>query len=142
LGRSILCAPRGEFEQNGATLGEGYGCFLEGLQDLGGGNLESAGQWWARAQLLPGRQGAALIVASHLALAAHAEGDVSRAVLLGEQALWAAENYGDNRSEMVACIGFALYHASSGRIRLVDVHVHQGERGEAVQPFARDRERS
>ena len=138
LGRSILSAARVEFEENGDTLGEGYGCFLEGLEDLGEGNLESASRWWTRARPLLGRHGAALIVASHLALAAYANGDVNKAILLGEQALWSAENSGDARSEMIACMGLTLYHLASGRMSLADIHASRGIRAaERMAPINR-----
>ena len=38
----------------GDVVGEGYGCFLEGLGDLGEGRLASAVVWWDRSRDLLG----------------------------------------------------------------------------------------
>ena len=138
LGRSILSAARLEFVRSGDGLGEGYGCFLEGLEDLGEGNLESASQWWSKAAPLLGTQAASMMVSSHLALAAYAAGDVKRAISLGERALWAAENSRDARAEMLACMGLGLYHLASGRVSCADLHIRRGiQTSERVAPINR-----
>lgn len=126
LGRSVLAAAREFFELHGDAVGAGYGSFLEGLQDLGEGNLDGARAWWSRARPELGAVSASRLVSSHLALSAYADGEVGRAVVLGEQALWAAQHAGDDRAEALACLNLALFHLTTGRFAAVDRHVARG----------------
>lgn len=126
LGRRILGEGRRSFEEDGPDLAVGYAYFLEGLQDLGEGNLASAQRWWKRAHPLLGAGVASRLTSTHLALSMFFGGDVGRAVVLGEEALWAAEHMNDVRSEAVACMDLAMFHLATGRMSAVERHLRRG----------------
>lgn len=126
LGRTILTRARLQLAAEGQVTGEGYGCFLEGLEDLGQGNLDGAGIWWARAMPLLDDSGPSLMISAHLALATYARGDVDTAILLGQQTLWAAEHANNTRAVVIACTGLGLFYLASGQLRSVENHVRRG----------------
>jgi tetratricopeptide (TPR) repeat protein len=125
-GRTVLSAGREELARQGNRRGEGFGCFLEGLQDLGEGRLDSARQWWTTAHDLLDDVPALRMIGAHLALAAYVRGDVAVAVALGEEALWGAEHANDARAETIACLGLGLFHVATGRAGRIDYHSARG----------------
>jgi hypothetical protein len=127
-GRQMLRTARRQLEASGNERGIGYAYFLEGLEDLGEGKLAQAQRWWSMARPLLGTVVAARLAGLHLALGAFHGGDVTKAVLLAEQALWIAEDANDKRTEGAACVYLAYFHLATGRFSLVDYHVDRGNR--------------
>ena len=117
LGRCILSGGRERFEAEGDPRGAAFAWFLEGLQDLGEGNLDGATRWWRQAQdsLDPSLTAARLTLA-HLALGAYERGELQEAIVLAEQALWSAQHVGDARTESLAAIYLGFFHLYTGRV--------------------------
>src|SRR4051812_45870418 len=108
-GRGVLSAGLGEFVSRGDDFGEGWASFLEGLQDLGEGNLERAEQRWNRARdLLGTATPASQFSALHLSLAAYRSGDLGRAARIAERELGAARLRDDDRVISIAAVYLAL----------------------------------
>jgi len=126
FGRSVLSAARLELEAQRDITGEGYGCFLEGLEELGEGNLDAAAMWWARAMPLLTGTVPWVLISAHVAWVAYAGGDVGGAIELGQQALWAAEHAGSARAEVIACTGLTMSYLASGQFESAQSHVRRG----------------
>ncbi len=111
-GRGVLREARCALEEAGDTLGWGYACFIEGLEDLGEGQLHSSEAWWMQAATLLGNEhGVVGFTDAHLALVAYQRGELRRAVRLAELALFAAQRRRDDRVEAIAAVylGFFSY---------------------------------
>jgi tetratricopeptide (TPR) repeat protein len=120
LGRSILRSGRERLEALEARSAA-LAWFLEGLQDMGEGNLDGATAWWnqAHASLDPSLTATRLTLA-HLALGAYERGSLDEAIVLAQEALWTAEQVGDSRTESLAAIYLGFFHLYTGRFGLVD----------------------
>jgi hypothetical protein len=111
LGRRLLTVAREALAADGDRRGWGYACFLEGLEDLGEGKLDSSERWWAQATALLGDGSGVIGFAdAHLALVAYQRGDLQRAVRLGELSLFAAERRQDARVEAIATVYLAFFN--------------------------------
>ena len=114
-GREVLGRARNRLEQANDS-GAAFAWFLEGLQDLGEGKLESATEWLrkAHASLDPNLTAARLSLA-HMALGAYERGALGEAILLAEEAIWSAERVGDLRTDAVASLYAGFFHLYTGR---------------------------
>ena len=111
LGRRLLREARESLASIGDEHGWGYACFLEGLQDLGEGQLDGSERWWIQATTLLGNDsGVVGFTEAHLALVAYQRGDLHRAVRLGELSLFAAERRQDDRVEAIAAVYLAFFN--------------------------------
>lgn len=126
-GRAILSRSREEFAVRGDAVGHGYGCFLEGLEDLSEGKVEEAASWWRQSQSLLGEDHpVAGFTMAHLALAAYQSGDLRRAIRLAEQALAAAESVRDDRLVVLSSVYVAFFHLWTGDLRRADQAIIDG----------------
>ena len=126
-GRALLSRSREALAARGDDLGHGYGCFLEGLEDLSEGKVEAAASWWRRSQeLLGAEHPVAGFTMAHLALSAYQEGDLRRAIRLAEQALAAAESVRYDRLTVLSSVYVAFFHLWSGELRRADHAIAQG----------------
>ncbi len=115
-GRSVLRAALEQFETTGDAYGEGLACFLEGVEDLGEGQLRSAAAWWDRSRALLGPSHVLhRLILAHRSLEAYEDGDMTAASALAEQAMWAAELAGDTRAEAVAAVYLGFFNLYTGR---------------------------
>ena len=123
-GRRILAAARERFQEEGNETGEGWASFLEGLEDLGEGRLDSAVRWWGRAcELLENTNDSEHVIAFaslNLCLGAYASGDLERAALIAERALHEGRRYDDPRIEMIAGVYLALFRWWQGSFAAVE----------------------
>lgn len=127
VGRRTLSAARVRFAQDGDPVGEGYGCFLEGLEDLGEGNLSGATEWWQRSRQLLGPEHAVeSFTMAHLALGAYQEGDLARALVLAEESLGAAEHGRNHRLEAISALYVGFFRLWTGDFARVQRAVEQG----------------
>jgi tetratricopeptide (TPR) repeat protein len=111
LGRRLLRDARESLASVGDEHGWGYACFLEGLQDLGEGQLDSSERWWTLATTLLGNESGVIgFTDAHLALVAYQRGELHRAVRLGELSLFAAERRQDYRVEAIAAVYLAFFN--------------------------------
>jgi tetratricopeptide (TPR) repeat protein len=139
-GRSVLSAGRAEFVARGDEFGEGWASFLEGLQDLGEGNLERAEQRWNRARdLLGTATPASQFSALHLSLAAYRNGDLGRAARIAERELGAARLRDDDRMISIAAVYLALFRWWTGEFAAVERAARCGEQALYRQPDPLDR---
>jgi tetratricopeptide (TPR) repeat protein len=128
LGRAVLAAGLGEFVAGTDEFGEGWACFLEGLQDLGEGNLASAETQWNRARgLLGSAAPASQFSALHLSLAAYRCGDLRRAARVAERELGAARLRNDDRMIGIAAVYLALFRWWLGDFGAVERAARCGE---------------
>lgn len=126
-GRRLLTTSREAFACAGDDVGHGYGCFLEGLEDLGEGNLDGASAWWQRSRDLLGREHAIDgFTMAHLALGAYQGGDLARALTLAEAALAAAEQRRDDRLEMISALYVGFFRLWTGDFSRVEQAVSHG----------------
>jgi len=104
LGREMPSRARIQLEQIDESSA-GFAWFLEGLQDLGEGDLQRATDWWrkAHASLSPKLTATRLALAL-LALGAWKRGALGEAILVAEEAIWIAERVGDLRTDAVALL--------------------------------------
>ena len=114
-GRRILGHGRTQLEEvDGSSAALAW--FLEGLQDLGEGNLEGATVWWRKAQAsLDPQLTATRLALAHLALGAYERGSLGEATIMAEEAIWSAEQVNDVRTEAVASLYLAFFHLYTGR---------------------------
>ncbi len=114
-GRATLTAGRMALAAAGDVVGEGYGCFLEGLEDLGEGRLASAVVWWDRSRDLLGAdhpiEGFNL---ANRSLGAYQGGDLRGAVAMAERALATAQLSGSPRHEGIAGIYVSFFNVWTG----------------------------
>jgi len=109
-GRAVLVTAREAFANAGNPDGEGWACFLEGLEDLGEGNISSAETWWNRSRALLGPTApASQLSASHLSLAAYRVGDLAQAARIAENALGDARIRKDDRLIAISGVYLALF---------------------------------
>ena len=126
-GRAILSRSREAFVARGDDIGHGYGCFLEGLEDLSEGKVEQAASWWRQSRDLLGEDHpVGGFTMAHLALSAYQAGDLRRAVRLAEQALAAAESGRDDRLVVLSSVYVAFFHLWTGELRRADHALVQG----------------
>lgn len=133
LGRSVLATARLTFAaaENGA--GEGWACFLEGLEELSEGRLACAEEWWERARTLLGPAApASQFSALHQSLAAYGRGDLRHAVLIAEHALLDARLRRNDRLIAIAGVYLALFRWWVGDFAAVERAAETAE-----QAFAR-----
>lgn len=115
-GRAILREGRIELEREGGE-GVAFAWFLEGLEDLGAGDLIGASEWWSKARgALDPQLTIARLALAHLSLGAYESGDLNRAIVLAEEALKAAEQSTDHRAEAVAALYLGFFHLYTGRL--------------------------
>lgn len=127
LGRATLRAARERFEARGDATGEGYGCFLEGLEDIGEGHIDSATERWSRSRELLGGEGPVEGMAlAHLALGAYAEGNLALAHLMATQSLATARLQGDDRLVGIACMYLGFIDVHTGEFGHADAIVAEG----------------
>ncbi len=127
LGRATLRAARARFEARGDATGEGYGCFLEGLEDIGEGHIDSATERWTRSRALLGGDGPVEGMAlAHLALGAYAEGNLALAHLMATQSLGTARLQGDDRLVGIACMYLGFIDVHTGEYAHADAIVAEG----------------
>jgi tetratricopeptide (TPR) repeat protein len=139
-GRGILSAGHQEFVIRGDEFGEGWACFLEGLQDLGEGNLARAEQHWNRARdLLGSATPASQFSALHLSLAAYRNGDLGHAARIAERELGAARLRDDDRMISIAAVYLALFRWWMGDFAAVERAARCGEQALYRQPDPLDR---
>ena len=127
LGRATLHAAREYFARDGDAEGEGYGCFLEGLEDIGEGHIESATERWSHARELLGGKGPVEGMAlAHLALGAYAEGDLARAHLMAGESLATTRMQADDRLAGIACMYLGFVDVHTGEFGHADAVVAEG----------------
>jgi len=139
-GRAVLSAGRAEFVTEGNAFGEGWACFLEGLEDLGEGHIARAEDLWNRARDLLGASApASRFSALHLCLAAYREGDLSRAARIAERELSAARVDKDDRLIGIAAVYLALFRWWMGDFAGVERAARSGEQalGRLLDPLDR-----
>ncbi len=129
-GRTELRLARETFERIRDQLGNGYACFLEGLEDVGEGKIETAADWWRRSRaLLDGEGPVEGMALTHLALGAYAEGDLGLAQLMANESLTTARRRQDDRVIGIACmyLGFVYFH--TGEFARSDAALAEGIAG-------------
>ena len=127
LGRATLGTARGCFALRGDAEGEGYGCFLEGLEDIGEGQIEAATARWSRARALLGGEGPVEGLAlAHLALGAYAEGNLALAHLMASESLATSRARGDDRLGGIACMYLGFIDVHTGEFGHADAAVAEG----------------
>lgn len=126
-GRAILSRSREAFVAQGDDVGQGYGCFLEGLEDLSEGKVEEAASWWRQSRdLLGDDHPVGGFTMAHLALSAYQAGDLRRAIRLAEQALAAAESDRDDRLVVLSSVYVAFFHLWTGELQRADHAIVEG----------------
>lgn len=116
LGRRILAEGRVVLEQRDDP-DVALAWFLEGLQELGEGDLAAATSWWSRAhRSLDPTLTAARLSMAHMSLGAYGQGDLEKAVVLAEEALWSAEQVHDDRTSALAALYLGFFHLYTGRL--------------------------
>ncbi len=129
-GRTELRHSREAFERIGDRLGNGYACFLEGLEDIGEGHIATAADWWRRSrELLDGEGPVEGMALAHLALGAYAEGNLRLAQLMANESLTTARRRQDDRVIAIACmyLGFVRFH--TGEFDAADAALAEGIAG-------------
>ncbi len=130
LGRALLQRAREAFEPTDDRIGNGYACFLEGLEDIGEGHIAAASEWWRRSrELLRGEGPVEGMALAHLALGAYGEGDLGRAELLAHESLISARTRGDDRVIGIACMYLAFVRVHAGEFAAADAAVAEGIAG-------------
>ncbi len=117
-GRALLSWSREHFAAADERWAHGMACYLEGIEDLGEGRVAEAGAWWEQARgLVDDPITLVRLTGAHNALGSYQEGHLATAIALAEQALWAAENAGDHRSQAVSGIYLAFFRVYVGAYR-------------------------
>lgn len=128
-GRRLITGSREALADAGDAEGEGFGCFLEGLEDLGEGRLDSAVAWWDRSRDLLGPdhpiEGFTM---ANRSLGAYQAGSLVEAVALAERALASAELRGDARQEAIAGIYVSFFRIWTGDFARADLAGGQAQR--------------
>ncbi len=126
-GRDELRRARESFERSGDRVGQGYGCFLEGLEDIGEGRMSTASDWWERScGLLDSESPVVGLALAHLALGAYAAGDLVRAEHLAEQARVNGCRRSDQRAVAVACMYLAFVRFHTGAFAGMEAALDEG----------------
>lgn len=121
-GRATLTAGRTALAAAGDVVGEGYGCFLEGLEDLGEGRLASAVTWWDRSrELLGADHPIEGFTMANRSLGAYQDGDLRGAVAMAERALATAQLTGSPRHEGIAGIYVSFFKVWTGDFERADL---------------------
>jgi DNA-binding NarL/FixJ family response regulator len=129
-GRAELRHSRETFERIGDRVGDGYACFLEGLEDIGEGQIATAADWWRRSrELLDGEGPVEGMALAHLALGAYAEGDLRRARLMANEALTTARRRRDDRVVGIASMYLAFVAFHTGEFAAADAALADGIAG-------------
>lgn len=127
LGRATLRAACERFADDGDAEGEGYGCFLEGLEDVGEGHIDAATERWSRARELLGGEGPVEGLAlAHLALGAYADGNLQLAHLMATESLATARERGDDRLVGIAGMYLGFIDVHTGEFGHADAVVAEG----------------
>jgi hypothetical protein len=117
-GRQLLRAARERFVATGDPKGQGYACFLEGLEDLGEGKFDDAAAWWRQSrQLLDGTAPLDSFAMAHAALGAFSRGALREAIVIAEESLSIAQIRGDARLESICAMYLALIRFWTGNFR-------------------------
>lgn len=129
-GRTELRRSREAFERIGDRLGNGYACFLEGLEDTGEGQIATAADWWRRSrELLDGEGPVEGMALAHLALGAYADGDLRLAHLMAHESLTTARRRQDDRVIAIACMYLGFVHFHTGEFAAADAALAEGVAG-------------
>ena len=126
-GRTELRRSREAFERREDRLGNGYACFLEGLEDIGEGQIATAADWWRRSrELLDGEGPVEGMALAHLALGAYADGDLRRAQLMANESLTTARRREDDRVIGIASMYLAFVDVHTGEFADADTALADG----------------
>ncbi len=130
LGRAVLRHARETFEGTDDAVGNGYACFLEGLENLGEGKIGTASDWWRRSrEFLDGEGPVDGMALAHLALGAYGEGDLCRAEHLARESLTSARQRGNDRVIGIACMYLAFVRIHAGEFAAADAAIAEGIAG-------------
>lgn len=129
-GRAVMRRARETFEPTDDRLGYGYACFLEGLEDIGEGQIASANEWWRQSrELLQGEGPVEGMALAHLALGAYGDGNLRRAEHLAGESLTSARARGDDRVIGIACMYLAFVRIHMGEFAAADAAIAEGIAG-------------
>ena len=129
-GRTELRRGRETFERAGDEVGHGYACFLEGLEDIGEGQIATASDWWRRSrELLDGEGPVEGMALAHLALGAYGEGDLRLAQHMARESLLSARRRHDDRVIGIACMYLSFVAVHAGEFAAADAAIVEGIAG-------------
>ncbi len=138
-GRHVLAAARAHFDDTDNALGLSWACFLEGLEDLGEGNLDGAERWWERSLALDAEGPVSGFGGVHLCLAAYVRGDLKRARFIAERSMYEARRRGDARVEAISSVYLALFQWWTGDFERAGAAARTGQEALRRIPDPMDR---